>query len=224
MAEPILRVVDVAKTYPTAQGPLPVLRGVSLALAPGASLALTGEIGSGKSTLLHLVAGLDAVDARRGLRRPGAAVRALGDAGARGAAPRGDRAGVPAVQPDPEPRRRRQPRLPGAARRPPRRALVRRAGRSGSGSTGCWTATPSSCRAGSSSGWRSGGRSPARPRLILADEPTGNLDEATGDAVLGLMLELVRRGGAALLMVTHSRAARGAARRAAARLHGGRLA
>ncbi len=39
---------------------------------------------------------------------------------------------------------------------------------------------------------------------MLADEPTGNLDEATGDAVLALMLELVAETGAGLLMVTHS--------------------
>ena len=64
MTEPILRLRDVAKSFPTAQGPLPVLDGVSLDLAPGASLALTGESGSGKSTLLHLAAGLD--DADRG--------------------------------------------------------------------------------------------------------------------------------------------------------------
>jgi putative ABC transport system ATP-binding protein len=44
----------------------------------------------------------------------------------------------------------------------------------------------------------------ARPRLLLADEPTGNLDEATGDAVLKLALELVAATGCAFLMVTHS--------------------
>jgi putative ABC transport system ATP-binding protein len=44
----------------------------------------------------------------------------------------------------------------------------------------------------------------ARPPLILADEPTGNLDEATGDAVLDLMLSLARNAGSALLLVTHS--------------------
>jgi putative ABC transport system ATP-binding protein len=43
-----------------------------------------------------------------------------------------------------------------------------------------------------------------RPGLILADEPTGNLDEATGDAVLDLMLDLVGASGASLLMVTHN--------------------
>ena len=44
----------------------------------------------------------------------------------------------------------------------------------------------------------------ARPGLILADEPTGNLDEATGDAVIALFLELVADAGASLLLVTHS--------------------
>ena len=43
-----------------------------------------------------------------------------------------------------------------------------------------------------------------RPKLVLADEPTGNLDQATGDAVLALMLDLVAQTGAALLLVTHS--------------------
>ena len=45
----------------------------------------------------------------------------------------------------------------------------------------------------------------ARPALVLADEPTGNLDEATGDAVMELLLELVSETGAGLLMVTHSK-------------------
>ena len=44
----------------------------------------------------------------------------------------------------------------------------------------------------------------ARPPLILADEPTGNLDEETGDRVLELMLALARSAGSALLFVTHS--------------------
>ncbi|MEE3099800.1 MAG: ABC transporter ATP-binding protein, partial [Pseudomonadota bacterium] len=44
----------------------------------------------------------------------------------------------------------------------------------------------------------------ARPGLVLADEPTGALDEAASDAVLDLLLGLARDAGAALLMVTHS--------------------
>jgi putative ABC transport system ATP-binding protein len=44
----------------------------------------------------------------------------------------------------------------------------------------------------------------ARPALVLADEPTGNLDEGTGERVLDLMLGLTRAEGVALLLVTHS--------------------
>ena len=44
----------------------------------------------------------------------------------------------------------------------------------------------------------------AAPKLVLADEPTGNLDEATGDAALDLMVDMTRAAGAGLLMVTHS--------------------
>jgi putative ABC transport system ATP-binding protein len=44
----------------------------------------------------------------------------------------------------------------------------------------------------------------AQPKLILADEPTGNLDEATADEVMEQFLALVAEAGSALLMVTHS--------------------
>ena len=43
------------------------------------------------------------------------------------------------------------------------------------------------------------------PKLILADEPTGNLDQETGDAVVDIMFELVRGTGASLLLVTHDK-------------------
>ena len=46
-----------------------------------------------------------------------------------------------------------------------------------------------------------------RPALLLADEPTGNLDSATGERVLDLLAALTEREGAALVMVTHSDAA-----------------
>ena len=43
-----------------------------------------------------------------------------------------------------------------------------------------------------------------KPKLVLADEPTGNLDEATSESVMALFVDLVRESGASLLMVTHS--------------------
>ena len=60
------------------------------------------------------------------------------------------------------------------------------------------------------------------PGLVLADEPTGNLDEANAGAVLACLGEAVKRAGAAALMVTHSRKAASAADRVM-RLAGGRL-
>jgi putative ABC transport system ATP-binding protein len=62
-----------------------------------------------------------------------------------------------------------------------------------------------------------------RPRLVLADEPTGNLDEASAGAVLDCLGEAVKRAGAAALMVTHSRVAAARAHRVL-RLAGGHLA
>ena len=55
----MLDITSLEKSFDTADGPVPVLRGVSLSVKEGDTLALTGESGSGKSTLLHLMAGLD---------------------------------------------------------------------------------------------------------------------------------------------------------------------
>jgi lipoprotein-releasing system ATP-binding protein len=55
----VLEAVDIHKAYATPQGPLPILTGVSLTLAPGDSASIVGASGSGKSTLLYIVGGLD---------------------------------------------------------------------------------------------------------------------------------------------------------------------
>jgi putative ABC transport system ATP-binding protein len=61
------------------------------------------------------------------------------------------------------------------------------------------------------------------PRLILADEPTGNLDDRTGDVILTMLDELVRQAGSTLIMVTHSRHVAGLADRVL-EMHAGQLA
>ena len=220
MTEPILRLRDVAKSFPTAQGPLPVLDGVTLDLAPGASLALTGESGSGKSTLLHLAAGLD--DADRGtVAVAGTPLGPLGDTGR--AALRRDTVGIVFQQLNLIPsldvsgNLAFQARL--AGRHDPGRlaALADRLGLAG-----LLDRYPEQLSGGQQQRVAIGRALAAGPRLILADEPTGSLDEATGDAVLDLMLALVAEAGAALLIATHS--ARLAARLGATvRLHAGRL-
>jgi putative ABC transport system ATP-binding protein len=220
MPAPILRLADVAKSYPTAQGPLTVLDGVSLELAAGRSLALTGESGSGKSTLLHLAAGLDAVD-RGEIVVDGAPIAALGDAG-RAALRRGTIGLVfqqfnliPSL--DVAANLAFQARL--AGRHDPG-GLARLAARLGLDAL--LDRYPEQLSGGQAQRVAIGRALAAGPRLILADEPTGSLDEATGDAVLELMLGLVAEAGVALMMATHS--ARLAARLdAVARLHNGRL-
>ena len=110
----LLIVENLTKTYATADGPFPVLRGVSLTLDAGESLALTGESGSGKSTLLHLIGGLDRADAGR-IVLDGQDIASLDDAG-RAALRRGT-VGVVFQQFNliPQPKDCRQYRVSGAA-------------------------------------------------------------------------------------------------------------
>jgi len=198
----VLTVEDVWKSYTTAQGPLPVLRGVSLTLEAGQSLALTGESGSGKSTLLHLVAGLDDTDAGR-IAVGDAELSGLGDAGR--AALRREAIGlvfqqfnlIPSL--DVAGNLAFQARI--AGRHDPHwiEDLVFRLGL-----RDVLSRYPEQLSGGQQQRVAIGRALAGHPALILADEPTGNLDEATGDAVMRLLLDLVGASGAGLLLVTHS--------------------
>jgi putative ABC transport system ATP-binding protein len=198
----VLHVIDVRKSYPTAEGLVSVLAGVSLELGAGQSLALTGESGSGKSTLLHLVAGLDAVDGGT-IRVAGTALEGLDDKGR--AELRRNRIGLVFQQFN------LIPSLDVGANLAFQARLAGRHDRGWSthlaealGLTGLLNRYPEQLSGGQQQRVAIGRALAARPALILADEPTGNLDEATGDTVMGLMLGLVAKAGASLLMVTHS--------------------
>ena len=198
----MLHVDEVCKSYPTAEGSVAVLSGVSLDLGPGQSLALTGESGSGKSTLLHLVAGLDAVDSGA-ITVAGTALEGLDDAARAGL--RRDMIGlvfqqfnlIPSLTVDAN--LAFQARLAGRHDRDWSAHLAE-----GLGLSALLSRYPEQLSGGQQQRVAIGRALAARPALILADEPTGNLDEATGDAVMGLMLGLVNEAGASLLMVTHS--------------------
>ena len=198
----LLAAQDVTKSYATSEGPLAVLRGVSLTLAAGESVALTGESGSGKSTLLHLVGGLDTPDGGS-IRFEGRDIAKLGEAGL--AAYRREEVGlvfqqfnlIPSL--DVAANIAFQARLGGRHDKAWCASLADRLGLAK-----LLTRYPEQLSGGQQQRVAIGRALAARPRLILADEPTGNLDEATGDAVLDLMLSLQAETGAALLMVTHS--------------------
>ena len=197
----VLRFEGVTKRYSTGEREVLALDGVDLEIGEGQLVSLVGKSGSGKSTLLHLAGGLDVADGGR-------VVFDERDVGAMSVA---DRARL----------RRREigfvfqffhliptltvlenvelPLLLDGGKRSERGAdLLERVGLAH--------------RAGHLPGELSGGEMQraavaralvARPRLILADEPTGNLDSANGAEVLRLLREEVREEGTTLLMVTH---------------------
>ena len=199
----VLYVTGLTKSYRAAGEEVAVLRGVNLTVAAGESVALTGESGSGKSTLLHLIAGLDAADGGE-IRLADASISELSRCRPRGVAARPPRPGVSAIQPDPEPDGRRQPRLPVAHRRPSRSrtGIANWCERLGLGNF--LKRYPEQLSGGQQQRVAIGRALAIKPLLLLADEPTGNLDEATADEVLALARDLVARSGCGFLMVTHS--------------------
>ncbi|GGE57619.1 ABC transporter ATP-binding protein [Actibacterium pelagium] len=193
---------DIWKSFSSGTGRSEVLRGVSLSVAAGESVALTGESGSGKSTLLHLCAGLDVPDAGE-VRVGGQALAALSDAAR--AKVRRDQIGLVFQQFNLIPsltvgrNLSFQARLSGREGGLRIEALAERLGLEN-----LLERYPEELSGGQQQRVAIGRALAAGPPLILADEPTGSLDEATGDKVMDLLLELVRESGAALLMVTHS--------------------
>jgi len=198
----VLNIRDLTKSYRSAGEQISVLRGVSLDVAAGERVALSGESGSGKSTLLHLIAGLDAADSGD-IKLNGEAVTGLDDA--ERATLRRDRLGLVFQQFNLIPslsvadNLAFQSRL--AARLDPawQAELVERLGLGA-----LLKRYPEQLSGGQQQRVAIGRALAIKPLLLLADEPTGNLDEATADDVLALTNDLVQRTGCGFLMVTHS--------------------
>ena len=199
---PVLQASGLTKHFTSREGPVEVLRGVDLTLAAGRSLALTGESGSGKSTLLHICAGLEPFDGGRVLVQ-GHDIATLTEA--RGASLRRGTLGLVFQQfnliPSLSVERNLafQARLAGRDDPAHQAALADRLGL-----TPLLSRYPEELSGGQQQRVAIGRCLAARPALVLADEPTGNLDEATGDIVLDLLLETCTEAGASLLLVTHS--------------------
>ena len=198
----LLSVNNVTKSYAEGAQRTEILRGVDLSLEAGQAIALTGESGSGKSTLLHLCAGLDQPDSGQ-ISIQGQQIAGLKD-NAR-AALRRSRIGLVFQQFNLIPSLKVadniafQARLAGRWQADWAAHLAQTLGLEAH-----LQKYPEQLSGGQQQRVAIGRALAARPALILADEPTGNLDEDASDKVLALLLELVRDTGAGLLMVTHS--------------------
>jgi len=199
VSNPILSASGLVKTFRSGDRRIEVLRGVDLEIAPGESISIRGESGSGKSTLLHLLAGLDVPDA-------GAlAWEGVADTGAkRRAAFLGIVFQSFYLIPELDVLQnvlmaRRILGAPGAADRARAADLLKRVGLAER-----MEHLPAQLSGGERQRVAVARALMNSPRLILADEPTGNLDEQTGAAVIELLLGLCRETGTTLVLVTHN--------------------
>lgn len=208
-AAPLLTLAGVAKSYPAPDGgTLSVLRDIDLAVAPGETLAVLGPSGSGKSTLLHLIGALDRPDTGT-ITLEGRELGALDDSALARLRNRSigfvfqahyllphctvlENVLVPTLAFPSSTQSRAEARERAVS-------LLRRVGLE--------------ARLAHLPGSLSGGERQRaavvralinRPRLLLADEPTGALDQATADDLAELLLELNREQGTALIVVTHA--------------------
>ena len=199
---PPLELRALSKTFQGPAGRVSVFEDVSLQISSGESLALTGESGSGKSTLLHCAAGLETPDSGQVLVE-GKDLTDLDETTK--AAVRRDRLAVVFQQFN---------LIPSLSVSANIAFQARLAGRhdkdwcahlaSALGLEDQLAKYPEELSGGQQQRVAIARSLAPRPALVLADEPTGNLDEATGDAVIELLFGLVRETGAGFLLVTHS--------------------
>ena len=196
----ILHAKGVYKGFETGEGSLQVLRGVSLSLQAGQSLALTGESGSGKSTLLYLVGGLDLPD-RGQIWIADSDIATLGDPGR--AALRRGMVGLVFQQFNLIPSLNVgdnlafHARLSGSEDAAWTAHLAKRLGLSA-----FLSRFPEQLSGGQQQRVAIGRTLAARPALVLADEPTGALDSKTSYEVMDL-IQKINEEGKTILVVTH---------------------
>jgi lipoprotein-releasing system ATP-binding protein len=207
MPEPVIRAVGLGKTFRSGEQQLTIFAGLTFRIKPGESVALVGESGAGKSTLLHILAALEKPTAGSvlfgGTRLESRTEAQLADYRNRDIGYVWQNSHLL-----PEFTALENVAMPMRIRGVPER-LGHRAARKWLERVGLAN------RTGHQSGELSGGEQQrvaiaralvSEPKLLLADEPTGNLDERTGESVMRMLLKLVREENLAILVATHNSA------------------
>ena len=198
----VISLRGVKLSYPAPEGDVPVLRGIDITVNPGEIVAVTGPSGSGKSSLIAIIGGLERATAGT-VNVLGSDLRQASEA-KRTALRRNDIGivfqsyhlvpAMTALQNAAMP-------LMLSGQNTGTEAAQKMLERVGLGHR--VTHRPSALSGGEQQRVAIARAFVAQPKLILADEPTGNLDQETGIDVAETMFALVRETGAAMLMVTH---------------------
>jgi len=201
----LLDVVGLGKTVDNGGAPLTILEDIAFSVAPGETVAIVGASGSGKSTLLGLLAGLDVPSAGE-VRLDGVALAAL-DEDAR-AVQRGRLLGFvfQSFQLLPALTALENVMLPLELAGQPQAEATARGWLEKVGLGHRLAHYPKHLSGGEQQRVALARAFAPDPRLILADEPTGNLDAATGRQIIDLMFELNATQGKTLILVTHDEA------------------
>jgi putative ABC transport system ATP-binding protein len=217
----IISVNGVDKVVTSGEGRLEILAGITLEINAGESVAVVGASGSGKTTLLGILAGLD-LPSSGSVWLGGQELTALDEEGR--ARVRGAMVGfifqsfqllgsLTALE---------NVMLPGELRGDPDAAALARELLARVGLERRARHYPRQLSGGEQQRVAIARAFASRPEVLFADEPTGNLDTATGARVIELLFELNREFGATLILVTHDQALAGRCRRTI-QLDGGRI-
>ncbi len=196
-AEPLVRCEQVARTYGSGRSAVVALHGLSCEIGAGEQIAIMGPSGSGKSTLLHLIAGLDTPTAgtvswpalgERATLRPGPIALVLQGPSLLPPLDVTENVALPLVLGGVD---------PSEATERARDALDR------FDLLGVGDKLPEELSGGQAQRVAIARALAQRPQLLLADEPTGQLDHTTGAVVIDVLLEAAAALGAALVISTH---------------------
>ncbi len=196
-AEPLVRCQEVARSYGVGRKAVVAIHGASCEVWPGDRIAIVGPSGSGKSTLLHLIAGLDTPTAGsitwpalggRDTLLPGPVALVLQGPSLLPPLDITENVALPLILAGVEAVQAEQTAIDALARLDLSELGAK---------------LPEEISGGQAQRVAIARALAQRPQLLLADEPTGQLDRATGAAVIDVLLEAADESGAALLVSTH---------------------